>query len=1116
MSLTILKPSLRWTTALGLALLLYAFAAGNVQASFGLLASQTPALSQSTLQLTAGTSHTCVLTPAGGAKCWGDNSSGQLGNGSKSAAPSPGSVAELEGRLTAITAGGFHTCALTQEGSAHCWGRNEFGQLGDGSQSNRMAPVRVQGLNGIVTAMAAGSGHTCAVMEGGSVYCWGHNDSGQLGDGSTTDSNIPVAVEGLGGAAVEIVAGWSHTCALLVEGTVYCWGKNASGQLGDGSTTDHNIAVQVMGLSESTTALAGGAFHNCAITQAGEAYCWGDNAKGQLGDGSTTDSSEPVRVEKIDDSAVSISAGLGHTCVLLQTSDVQCWGDSPAAPLGDGSKSVHGEPVTVEGLPSHLIAIASGGLHSCVLDENKDVYCWGANTFGQLGDESKIARTMPVSTAGLRTTISAIAAGGYHTCALTQAGQVQCWGDNIEGQLGDGSTVNHGTAQEVVGLTNTVRAIATGVYHSCALVEVGAVQCWGSNAFGQLGDGTTTSRSTPVQVVGLESDITAIAAGGGHSCALTAVGTVLCWGDNAAGQLGDGSTTNRAQPTPVSGLSSAVTAIATGDSFTCAITEEGSVYCWGDNADGQLGNGGTGTSAIPVEVVGLSDAVIAVSAGIYHACGLTKSGGVECWGHGGAGQLGNGSQLERSTAVAVPGLERNVTSITAGGWHTCALTRAGGVLCWGNNNQGQLGGLDGPIRLLPMGIIGLGSGVTLVAAGGAHTCALVQADRLSCWGDSSTGQLGDGNFTRFSALATVSGLSNITTVSGGYVHSCALTSTSTVHCWGDNAFGQLGDGTKTTSSRPVTVPELKASAVAAANGYTCAITESARVLCWGYNGLGTLGQHRQTDSTTPVLIEGLVSDVSAIAANKAHVCVLLTTSDVQCWGDNSSGQLGDGNGGEGISSNSPVTVSGLSGVTAITGSSDHTCALTSAGSVLCWGDGESGQLGNGSAGAGVHATTPIQVSGLSSGIHAIAAGGFHTCALTSAGGVLCWGDNTHGQLGDGSNTSRVTPTPVSGLSSGVIAIVAGYLHSCALTQSGSVWCWGANDDFQLGLGEVDEPMRNTPSMAQGLDSGIVALSAGGLHTCAVTQVGEAKCWGANLYAELGIRAPWMPVVVLLQ
>jgi alpha-tubulin suppressor-like RCC1 family protein len=410
----------------------------------------------------------------------------------------------------------------------------------------------------------------------------------------------------------------------------------------------------------------------------------------------------------------------------------------------------------------------------------------------------------------------------------------------------------------------------------------------------------------------------------------------------------------------------------------------------------------------------------------------------------------------------------------------------------------------------------LGNGVTIVAAGATHTCALMQADRLNCWGDSSSGQLGDGNFTLFSSLAAVPDLGNVTAVSGGYVHTCALTATSSVHCWGDNAYGQLGDGSRTISARPVTVAELKASAVAAGNGYTCAITESANVACWGYNGFGQLGHRRRPDSNTPVFIEGLSSDVSAIAVNGTHVCALLTTGNVQCWGDNSSGQLGDGNGGEGIYSNSPVTVSGLSGVTAITGGYAHSCALTGAGGVLCWGDGESGQLGDGSSGAGVYATTPIQVSGLSSGIHAIAAGGYHTCALTSAGGVLCWGDNTHGQLGDGSNTSRVTPTPVSGLSSGVIAIVADYLHSCALTQSGSVLCWGDNDVFQLGLGEVDEPMRNTPSIAQGLESGIVAIGAGGLHTCAVTQAGEVQCWGANLYGELGTRAPWMPVHVHLQ
>jgi len=291
-----------------------------------------------------------------------------------------------------------------------------------------------------------------------------------------------------------------------------------------------------------------------------------------------------------------------------------------------------------------------------------------------------------------------ISAGGYHTCALTSSGGVMCWGDNNYGQLGDGTTTDRSTPVDVVGLSSGDTAIATGGYHTCALTSSGGVRCWGRNHYGQLGDGTTTNRTTPVDVVGL-SGVTAIAAGVYHTCALTSSGGVRCWGFNFYGQLGDGTTTtHRTTPVDVVGLSSGVTAIAAGGYHTCGLTSSGGVRCWGQNTYGQLGDGTTTDRSTLVDVVGLSSGVTAIAGGGYHTCALTSSGGVKCWGQNVYSQLGDGTTTDRYTPVDVVGLSSGVTAIAAGVYHTCALTSSGGVKCWGYNDQ--LARLDLPPELL--------------------------------------------------------------------------------------------------------------------------------------------------------------------------------------------------------------------------------------------------------------------------------------------------------------------------------------------------------------------------------------------------------------------------------
>jgi len=694
--------------------------------------------------VTGGQWHTCALTTAGGVKCWGYNGDGQLGDGTTTARLTPTEVSGLGSGVTAIAAGYTHTCVLTAAGGVKCWGHNGGGQLGDGTTDHRLTPVDVSGLDSGVTAITAGGLHTCALTATGGVKCWGNNDYGQLGSEATTEDGQPTPVDvfGLDSGVIAIAAGLYHTCALTAAGVVVCWGDNDDGQLGDGTTTNRWTPVDVSGLTSGVTAITGGGNHTCALTAAGGVKCWGYNGSGQLGDGTTTRRLTPTDVSGLDSGVTAIAAGGSHTCALTAAGGVKCWGGNYYGQLGDGTTTRRLTPADVSGLDSGVTAITAGGRHTCALTAAGGVKCWGNNSGGQLGGRIANYRPWPADVSNLTSGVIALSAGNP-TCALTAAGGVKCWGYNEYGQLGDGTTTDRLTPVDVPGLASGVTALAAGENHTCALTTAGGVKCWGENYYGQLGDGTTDHQTTPVAVSGLDSGITAITAGDMHTCALTAAGGVKCWGNNGSGQLGDGTATNRWTPVDVGDLSG-VTAITAGWYHTCALTTAGGVKCWGHNGYGQLGDGTATDQWTPVAVSGLDSGVTAIAAGGAHTCALTTAGGVKCWGYNNYGQLGDGTTTDQWTPVAVSGLASDVTTIAAGGSRTCALTTAGGVKCWGYNNYGQLGDGTTTDQWTPVAVSGLASGVTAIVVGGSHTCALTTAGGVKCWGYNEYGQLGDG------------------------------------------------------------------------------------------------------------------------------------------------------------------------------------------------------------------------------------------------------------------------------------------------------------------------------------------------------------------------------------
>ena len=821
-------------------------------------------------------------------------------------AASPGSSDSSEGAVAAtrdmqrlISLGTQHSCAITDAGAVECWGDNAHGQLGTGDTTTSTKPRLVSGITGAVE-VAAGAAHTCALLHAGAVKCWGLNGSGQVGAPSDADQLVPFTVQ-LSGVR-HIAVGGVHSCALLGDGSVSCWGQNGMGQLGDGNpggTSSTPVAVAGIGADDPAADLTAGEHHTCARMTDGGLRCWGHNAFGQLGDGTEDGRSTPAVVGSPDDpddpmaDVLAVSAGGTHTCALLggddhPTNPVYCWGANSYGQLGHAtpvdpddnlmSNSTRPLQVQIDTAPDDPVidneapmqearSVSAGQLHTCSVMDTGAVRCWGQGGHGQLGrdrvpsddepgewEDSRWANPVPDLTA------TAAVAGGFHTCALTGA-KVQCWGYDFYGQLG-GHVQKVGVATTVTGVRGATQ-VATATDASCALVTDSidpAVRpvCWGSNGNGRLGVGSAQPTSTEVAVpVDLvpgtpeREEATALHAGNGTFCgAPVGAPGERCWGLNGHREVVDSGTTALLSPTTATHLRG-VSSYDLGGTLvgglergtTCAVVS-GGAQCWGYNGQGQLGDTTTADSAAAVDVLHDPDpddpdnplvpisGVSSVAVGGDHACAIVGGGQVRCWGANGVGQLGAGTTDPQTGAVLVqqdvdPDEDQPLTGVTglvAGDSHTCALLSSSRVRCWGLNSRGQLGTsgdsreqADEDVRALgphpaqPEDVL---SDASRLVAGDDHTCALRDSDALTCWGENVDGQLGAGVGDFHSVgqrtllapdTALPDGLRWIVDVSAGRGNTCAVLLDRTVQCTGDNTLGQVGDGIGTHSLTPVLV-----------------------------------------------------------------------------------------------------------------------------------------------------------------------------------------------------------------------------------------------------------------------------------------------------------------------
>ena len=537
-----------------------------------------------------GTGHSVALTRSGEVWAWGDNRFGQLGVASPSQSNAPVRVVFSSATvgIVAIEAAGDTSYALDSEGRVWAWGDNRYRQLADGEVSSRAAPGLVMGLTN-VTAVSAGRVGAAALRSDGTVWTWG--GYGSLG--------TPTRLAGLTGAAKAVRMGEYHLVVQLTDGTLVSGGGNFTGQLGDGTNTTPaaNTLVRALGVTGPVNAFAAGNKHTLAVDAGGRILGWGDDLKGQTGSATETTRNVPAVVPNLGP-ASQVAAGDGHSIVLLRDGTVAAWGDNFGGAVGSGTTGVRTAPETVSGLVG-ITQISAAKASSAALDAAGALWVWGDNSWGQLARPlTQSSIFVPVKAEAVPA-LKQVALGGSHAVGLDARGDVWAWGDNTEGQLGDASTSGGPVARSVAVLSD-IRAVAAGEAHSLALDGQGRVWAWGRNTFAQVSPSADVAIRSPEKVNGLPR-VVAIAAGLGSSLALDENGKLWGWGLNQFGELGQGGTGFTLNPTLVDGDNYA--RVSAAPWHTLSARTDGVAWAFGWNDHGQLGDGSFVRQVVPVGVV---------------------------------------------------------------------------------------------------------------------------------------------------------------------------------------------------------------------------------------------------------------------------------------------------------------------------------------------------------------------------------------------------------------------------------------------------------------------------------------------------------------------------------
>lgn len=722
--------------------------------------------------------------------------------------------------------------------------------------------------------------------------------------------------------------------------------------------------------------------------------------------------------------------------------------DLDPAKLTMGSNKTHTVVIkdNDSGAYKQILDMSFGEEHGCLIYTNNNLYCWGDNQYGQLGNNSSYDSAQPVLVGGGYIKVSA---NGTHTCAIKTDNTLWCWGNNSSGQLGVNNTTTYRTPQQVDPAPSpaTYSKVATGHRHTCGIITPAqTLKCWGDNQWGKLGDGTTIQRNAPVNIDTVE--FTSISAGYSHTCGIIIGNTLKCWGANDDWQLGDSTLPNQPLPYPID-VANTYKFISAGAFGNCAITLADDLKCWGINYNGEAGDIANfyGIPTIVDPGVKYSYVSMGIELNNYepHSCGVTTGNTVKCWGgDGGKGRIGMGKTWSYFLPTAVdPNAE--YTKVFAGSYNSCGLSFAGIPKCWGSSGESQSLSIESVIKTPTTFYPEKSFKSVWLDRGG---CAIDSLDKAWCWGSPDSSEPESILIRRDPANIFMAATSK-----------CLLQLNGTLKCYQTGGWVDVDPG--------VTYKSLSQG-----SNHYCGITSLDYLKCWGTNWSGQVGDGTTTNVTAPKRIDD-PNTYKKVSAGNGHTCAIGTNNKVKCWGQGGVGQLGDGTSTQ-RESPTPIADPGGYDYTDISAGFWISCGVTTTNLVQCWGDNQQGQLGNGTT---VSRATPGPVNDpLGVGYSRVSTGYNYACAITTTNKLYCWGENVYtflglntpaSFLGTGNYNARET-APVAtdpSVDYSQVYLSNGHRTACAITIGQKLKCWGqASDEYYLYLPTGVDPYRPNSSI----------------------------------------------------
>ena len=980
------------------------------------------------------------------------------------------------------------------------WG---FGSGILGQLDNDKSQYNLLQVGTATTWVSASSGQesTMGLQSNGTLWGWGSNTTfGQLGFNDIATRVSPVQVGTLN-TWTKLTHRYQHTLATKTDGTLWSWGQNLYGELGLRDFTRRSSPVQVGTLTTWTNEISNGLYVSHMIKNDGTLWSMGANNDGMLGWGSS--SMELLPIYSNGQSVVSASANGTFTVYLKNNGTLWSFGSNELyGMLGLNDTTNRSSPVQI-GTRTDWSKVSTGGSHTMAIRTDGTLWAWGRNQYGNLGDNSQINKSSPVQVGTLNNWANTTC-GIQWSLAIKTNGTLWSWGRNLDGTLGTNNLTSYSSPVQVGTLTNwsiVKTSMSDSIYTSVSIKTDGTLWSWGTGTFGALGDNSTTTKSSPVQI-GTLNNWSSIAAAN-HILAIKTDGTLWTWGNDGIGQLGQNAAgIHRSSPVQIGTLNTWSKVFAWSNS-SMAIKTDGTLWTWGNNAQGQLGIGDFTNRSSPVQIGTRTDWLTAAVTS-YSIFAANSSEGLLSAGKALNGSLLLGREINLNSPVQI-GTRTDWSKVSTGLSHTMAIRADGTLWTWGLNNLGAFGNntnLNTTVPIYSPIQVGTLNNWSNVQVGFDYTHAIKTNGTIWGWGNNSNANIGDNSTTTRSSpvqIGTLNTWTDIYNSLGNPAASIAKKSDNTLWGWGWDAWGQLGKGTVTNkNSSPIQLKSDKSWKVAIPGEGVLSVIDTNGIL-YASGLLTSYAIGYDFNQKSPVQI-GTLSNWSGVNAGPSNTTVLSQNGSLWGFGYNLYGTLGDNTV---VDKNSPIRIGTLTNWASVSNGYSHTMAIKTDGTLWAWGFAGSGQTGTNN---GTNYSSPVQIGTLTNW-YRVSAANTHTLALKTDGTLWSWGLNTYGALGNNSTTTTSSPIQVGTLNTWSIISTANSV-SWAIKTDGTLWSWGYNAEGQLG--QINTTNRSSPVQIGTLTSWTNLLSSGkkvDSSGFATQSDGTLWAWGYGFGNELGLYHP---------